>query len=80
MTPERSDRRAPQRYEIRVRGQLGPMMRGAFHQLKAEAFDADTRLTGALQDQSALHGVIAQIESLGLELLEVRRLPDAGGT
>ena len=26
-------------------------------------------------DQAALHGVLAQIEALGLELLEVRRLP-----
>jgi hypothetical protein len=26
-------------------------------------------------DQSALHGVLAQIEALGLELLELRRLP-----
>jgi hypothetical protein len=26
-------------------------------------------------DQSALHGVLCRIESLGLELLEVRRLP-----
>jgi hypothetical protein len=28
---------------------------------------------GVLPDQSALHGVLAQIEALGLELLEVRR-------
>jgi hypothetical protein len=26
------------------------------------------------RDQAALHGVLAQIEALGLELLEVRRL------
>jgi hypothetical protein len=35
----------------------------------------DTLLRGALPDQSALHGVLAQIEALGLELLELRRLP-----
>jgi hypothetical protein len=34
-------------------------------------------LTGALCDQAALHGVLAEIEALGLELLEVRRLPPA---
>jgi hypothetical protein len=33
-------------------------------------------LTGTLADQAALYGVLAQIEALGLELLEVRRLPD----
>jgi len=32
-------------------------------------------LHGVLPDQAALHGVLAQIEALGLELLEVRRLP-----
>jgi hypothetical protein len=32
-------------------------------------------LTGALPDRAALHGVLAEIEALGLELLEVRRLP-----
>jgi hypothetical protein len=32
-------------------------------------------LTGTLRDQAALHGVLAEIEALGLELLEVRRLP-----
>ncbi len=30
------------------------------------------------QGQAALHGVLAQIETLGLELLEVRRLQAAG--
>lgn len=28
-------------------------------------------------DQAALYGVLAQLESLGLELIEVRRLPSA---
>jgi len=31
-------------------------------------------LSGYLPDQAALHGVLAQIESLGLELLAVRRV------
>ena len=30
-------------------------------------------LAGALPDQSALHGVLAQIEQLGLQLLDVHR-------
>jgi hypothetical protein len=36
-------------------------------------------LEGVLADQSALHRVLAQIESLGLELLELRRLPGDPG-
>jgi hypothetical protein len=34
----------------------------------------ETVLTGLLEDRAALFGVIAQIEALGLELLEVRQL------
>lgn len=62
-------------YEVRVRGQLDEMMLVAFPELGAEPRGDDTLLRGALPDQSALHGVLAQIETLGLELLEVRRLP-----
>jgi hypothetical protein len=43
--------------------------------LQAQASGGDTVLTGPLPDRAALHGVIAEIEALGLELLEVRRLP-----
>ena len=62
-------------YEIWVRGHLGETMRSAFPALRAERRGDDTVLAGALQDQAALHGVLAEIEALGLELLEVRRLP-----
>jgi hypothetical protein len=65
----------PHRYRIRVRGRLGETMRSAFPALRARASGGDTVLTGALCDQAALHGVLAEIEALGLELLEVRRLP-----
>ena len=63
-------------YEIRVRGRLGRTIRAAFPALRAPIQGEDTLLTGALPDQAALHGVLTQIEALGLELLEVRRLPD----
>jgi hypothetical protein len=68
---------APQRCRIRVRGHLGETMRSAFPALQARASGADTVLTGPLPDRAALHGVLAEIEALGLELLEVRRLPPA---
>ena len=64
-----------QRYELCVRGHLGEMMLRAFPKLTAEIRGEDTVLSGVLQDQAALHGVLAQIEALGLELLEVRRVP-----
>ena len=68
------DPRPPVTHEIRVRGRLGRTMRAAFPGLHAEAHGEDTLLTGALPDQAALYGVLAQAEALGLELLEVRRL------
>jgi len=60
-------------YEIRVRGHLDGMLLGAFPDLSAQADGTETVLTGPLPDQAALYGVLAQIEALGLELLEVRR-------
>jgi hypothetical protein len=72
MTGEQRDRQ-PTRYQIRVRGHLGPACRRAFPALHAEPQGHDTLLQG-VADQAALHGVLARIEALGLELLEVRRL------
>jgi len=68
-------RQPPAGYQIRVRGHLGATMRRAFPALHAESQDGDTLLQGAVADQAALHGMLAQVEALGLELLEVRRLP-----
>ena len=65
----------PATYEIRVRGHLGPAVRRAFPALHGETRDGDTLLQGAIADQAALHGVLTQIEALGLELLELRRRP-----
>jgi hypothetical protein len=62
-------------YQILVRGHLGAATLRAFPELRAEALGRDTILRGAVADQAALHGVLAQIEALGLELLEVHRVP-----
>jgi hypothetical protein len=70
-------RQFEQRYEICVGGRLGAMIRSAFPDLSARARGDDTLLSGVFADQAALYGVLAQIESLGLELIEVRRLPRA---
>jgi hypothetical protein len=66
----------PQRYQIRVRGRLGETIRCAFPGLQLHAEEDNTLLTGTLADQAALYGVLAEAEGLGLELLEVRRLPE----
>lgn len=61
------------RYEIRIRGILGGTLRAAFPGLLARENRGETVLTGRLPDQAALHGVLAQIEALGLELIGIRR-------
>jgi hypothetical protein len=64
-----------QRYEIWVHGRLGETLRSAFPGLQSRAEGGDTILTGLLADQAALYGVLTEVEALGLELIEVRRLP-----
>lgn len=61
-------------FEIRVRGALSVEDLAEFEDLTAVTVPAETILTGVLPDQSALHGVINRLQSLGLELVEVRRL------
>ncbi|MBO0732629.1 MAG: hypothetical protein J2P57_25445 [Acidimicrobiaceae bacterium] len=73
MTGPRPEPRT-QRYEIRVRGRLGETLRSAFPALQAQVHGGDTTLTGTLLDAAALYGVVAELEALGLELLEVRRV------
>ena len=75
MTEPRHHDREPPLYRISIRGHLGATMQRAFPALAAEFDDGDTVLQGVLADQAALHGVLSQIEALGLELLEVRRRP-----
>ncbi len=60
-------------YAFRIRGFLSDRLVAAFPDLVALRERGDTWLVGRLPDQSALHGVLAQVEALGLELVEVRR-------
>jgi hypothetical protein len=60
-------------YTIRIRGRLGETALSAFPSLIAEPTGDETVLIGWLEDQSALYGVLAQVEALGLELLELRQ-------
>jgi hypothetical protein len=61
-------------YLIRVKGHLGATSLAAFPEMISQQSGADCVLTGLLPDRSALFGILAQIEALGLELVEIRRL------
>ena len=68
---------AAARYMIRVNGHLGATLLSAFPAMAWERQGPETVLTGVL-DQPGLYGVLADIEALGLDLLEVRQLePEA---
>ena len=72
-------------YVIRVDGHLGATVLSAFPGMTSRQKGPHTVLTGWL-DQSALYGVLAELEILGLVLLEVRRMtphgpsPESGDT
>jgi hypothetical protein len=61
-------------YSIRVKGHLGATSLAAFPEMVSQHRGADCVLTGLLPDHSALFGILIQIEALGLELIEIRRL------
>ena len=63
----------PDLYSIRISGHLGPTALSAFESTVSQLKGEDTMLTGVL-DRSALYGVLAEIEALGLDLVELRRL------
>jgi hypothetical protein len=63
-------------YEIRIKGRLSDSLVAAFEGLTATVEPVETVLHGPLQDQSSLHRLLDRIQSLGLELVEIRRLPD----
>ena len=64
-------------YMIRINGELGATLLAAFSTMAWRRQGQETVLTGVL-DRPGLYGVLADIEALGLDLLEVRQLtPEA---
>lgn len=62
-------------YEIRVAGHLDEHWSEWFDGLHmSRCQDGTTVFTGPVEDQSALHGLMAKVRSLGLQLLDVHRV------
>jgi hypothetical protein len=62
------------RYEIRVRGELGPAWSDWFAGLVvADGDSGETVMTGVL-DQAALHAALRRIRDLGLPLVSMRQI------
>ena len=69
-------------YEIRVTGVLPPEALLDFDRLTASVEPVETVVHGQIQDQAALNGLLARLETFGVEVVEIRRLhekdPQAG--
>ncbi len=61
-------------YTIRIKGRLGVTALSAFPSMVSMLKEDETILTGSLEDRSALFGVLAQVEALGLDLLELKQI------
>jgi hypothetical protein len=67
----------PAVYEFRIKALLTAERAAWFEGLSVTAAEGgETLLRGVIQDQAALHGVLAKIRDLGLPLLKVERLSD----
>ena len=71
-----SKKRAGKVYRIVVRSELSDRFAAAFEGMQIEAKDGETILTGEVIDQPHLHGILARINGLGLELLSVQAMPE----
>ncbi len=68
----------PWRCEIRLEGHLDERWTDWFEGLTiTREANGETRLTGPVVDQAALHGLLRKVRDLGLPLISVNRLdPD----
>jgi len=69
----------PTHYLIRVNGHLDESWADWFEGLSISNLEGgEATITGTLPDQAALHGVLNQINNLGVELLSVEAIPEKG--
>ena len=68
----------PGRYEIRVKGRLGPRWAAWFDGLSlTNESDGTTVIHGPVADQAALHGLLRKVRDMGLPLISVTQVePD----
>lgn len=64
------------RYEIRVTGTFSRTMAEDLAAFTAAVRPTETVIRGEIRDQAELHGVLDRLQRFGLELVEVKRLPD----
>lgn len=61
-------------YEIIVKGHVGESWLHLYDGMKLEhRFTGETVISGPVQDQSALHGILNRIRDMNLKLVNVKR-------
>ena len=59
-------------YQIRIKGLLNPQWTDWFGGMTVSPTDnGDTLLTGPVEDQAALHGLLKKVRDLGMTLISV---------
>ena len=66
-------------YEIRIKGRVSDSLLSAFEGLAVTTEPVETIVYGPLAGQEAVHQLLIRLESLGLEVVEFRRLPGETG-
>jgi hypothetical protein len=71
----------PNFYQIRVKGHLDSALASRFEDLTISNLEGgDAVLSGQIQDQAALQGILSRISSLGLTLISVNAVDEEAGT
>jgi|tagenome__1003787_1003787.scaffolds.fasta_scaffold20679599_2 hypothetical protein len=63
------------RYELRVQGRLSPDVKQDFEEFDVREAPVETVLLGEVIDGAHLHGVLARLESFGLQIVSLRPMP-----
>lgn len=66
-------------YEIRIKGRVSDSLLPAFEGFSVTTEPVETIVYGPLADQEAVHRLLIRLASLGLEVVEFRRLPGEPG-
>jgi hypothetical protein len=64
------------RYQIRVAERLSDESRAAFRDMLIKEVPPQTVLEGEVVDESHLHGIIIQLQVLGITVVSVHPIPD----
>ena len=68
---EKTNPKVPRKYKIKVKGLIPQQWASCYESLSLEHEAENTILSGPVQDQAQLHGILNQIRDLNLVLLSV---------